>query len=112
VPGLQLNVEPPGYFNTFWMVNVVLDESYGLGTQELMQRFDEAGIDTRPFFHPLSLLPAFSETPEARTAKQRNRVAYSQSPRGLNLPCAMKLEEPDVDRVCATLRSILGGART
>ena len=30
VPGIQLNVRPVGAVNTFWMVTVVVDGSYGL----------------------------------------------------------------------------------
>ena len=52
-------------------------------------------------------LPAFSETPEAKAARERNRVSYELSPRGINLPSAMKLTESQVDRVCSVFRSIL-----
>lgn len=107
VKGLQLNAEPDGYLSTFWMTTIVLDRSYGLTTDQLMDAFGERDIDTRPFFHPLSALPAFSETPEAAAAKARNRVAYDVSPRGLNLPSAMRLTEEQVDRVCSVLTEIL-----
>lgn len=105
--GAQLNAEPEGYFSTFWMTTVVLDPDYGMTAQELMKAFDERNIDTRPFFHPLSALPAFSNTKEAVAAKARNEVAYALSPRGLNLPSAMRLTEDQVDRVCAVLRELL-----
>lgn len=108
VSGLRLNPEPPGYFNTYWMTTIVLDAKWGLGSQELMAAFAEKAIDTRPFFHPLSSLPAFSETAEATAAEKRNKVAYALSPRGLNLPSAMRITEPQVDRVCSVLRGIIG----
>jgi perosamine synthetase len=107
VPGLRLNTEPPGVFNTFWMASIVVDRRYGLTNRVLMAHFDEQGIDTRPFFHPLSGLPAFSERPEAAAARGRNTVAYDLSPRGLNLPSALVLTEGQVDRVCAVLKRIL-----
>jgi perosamine synthetase len=107
VPGLRLNAEPPDYFSTFWMTTVIVDSDYGLTNQGLMAAFSERSIDTRPFFHPLSALPAFDATPQAAQAKKRNAVAYDLSPRGLNLPSAMRLTETQVDRVCAGLREIL-----
>ena len=110
VPGLQLNAEPADIFHTFWMVSIVLGAEYGLTNRELMARFDAEAIDTRPFFHPLSGLPAFSETPQAKAAQARNRVAYDVSPRGMNLPSAMLLTEAQVDRVCSVLKSILQDA--
>jgi perosamine synthetase len=108
VPGLRLNAEPPDYFSTFWMTTVIVEADYGLTNQELMAAFAEHAIDTRPFFHPLSALPAFSDTPQAADATTRNTVAYALSPRGLNLPSAMRLTETQVDRVCSVLRKILG----
>lgn len=107
VPGLRLNAEPPGYFSTFWMTTVLFDADYGLTNQELMAAFGEQAIDTRPFFHPLSALPAFSDTKQAAEAKKRNKIAYDLSPRGLNLPSAMRLTEAQVDRVCSVLRELL-----
>lgn len=107
VPGLQLNVEPEGYFNTYWMTTIVIDAEYGLTSQDLMDAFTEHAIDVRPFFHPLSALPAYSSTPEAQSAANRNRVSYALSPRGVNLPSAMMLTEAQVDRVCSLLGEIL-----
>lgn len=109
IPGLQLNAEPPGHFSTFWMTTVVLDERHPLNTQQLMAAMSERAIDTRPFFHPLSSLPAFGGTPEAAAARSRNQTAYRLSPKGLNLPSAMTLTEVQVDRVCAALQEVLGG---
>ena len=107
VAGVQLNAQPADIANTFWMASLVVSADYGLTNRELMARFDAEAIDTRPFFHPLSGLPAFSDTPAAKTAQARNRVAYDISPRGLNLPSALLLTEAQVDRVCAVLKRIL-----
>lgn len=104
---VTLNVEPAGLHHTFWMVTAVLDRSCGLDNRRMMDYFDARGIDTRPFFPPLSSLPAFAAIPDAAPARIRNRVAYELSPRAINLPSALMLEESQVDRVCATLRELL-----
>jgi len=111
VPGLQLNAEPEGHFSTYWMTTVILDPDYGLTSGDLMTAFSEEAIDVRPFFHPLSALPAYSDAPEAKAAAARNTVAYMLSPRGVNLPSAMSLTEAQVDRVCTLLTQILERAR-
>ena len=85
------------------MVSIVVDPGYDMTNRTLMAVFDAQNIDTRPFFHPLSDLPAFSGTPESIKARSRNTVAYDLSPRGLNLPSAMTLTEPQVARVCEVL---------
>lgn len=107
VPGLQLNAEPDGWFSTYWMTTVILDSAHGLDTQQLMSEFEKRTIDVRPFFHPLSSLPAFGGSEEAAKAKARNKVAYDIAPRAINLPSAMRLTEAQVDRVCEVLKEIL-----
>jgi perosamine synthetase len=108
VPGLSLNPSVPGMHNTYWMVTVVVDPGYGLETRDLMAHLDDADIDSRPFFPPLSSLPAFDGYATAREARGRNPVAYDLAARSVNLPSALMLTEADVDRVCEALVSILG----
>jgi perosamine synthetase len=107
VPGLRLNYEAPGTRNTYWMVTIVTDAAYGLTHASMMDHFDKQGIETRPFFHPLSALPAFAAAPDAAAARARNSHAYDISPRALNLPSALMLEEAQVDRVCDAVRALL-----
>ncbi len=109
MPGIELNARRNNVDNTFWMVNIVVDSSYGLGTRDLMQRFDDELIDTRPFFPPLSALPALARFGDGAAAL--NPVAYDLASRSINLPSALILSENQVDRVCRTLVSILDHAR-
>lgn len=111
VPGVALNVEPEGVVNSYWMSTVVLDPSLGLDKQTLGQLLAERGVDSRPFFHPLSSLPAFEHSPEAAAARTRNHVAYRISPYGVNLPSALSLGHGDVAAVCAALLDIVSSAR-
>lgn len=107
VEDLRLNQESPGSRNSYWMVTVVVDERLGLTKDRLMTALSERGIDTRPFFHPLSSLPAYEGSPRAKEARERNTVSYRLSPYGINLPSALSLTEHDVAFVCESLRQIL-----
>ncbi|MCW5558085.1 MAG: DegT/DnrJ/EryC1/StrS family aminotransferase [Verrucomicrobiae bacterium] len=107
IPGLALNADPPGTRNTYWMVTVVWEASGRPRQREVQDLLDRLGIDTRPFFHPLSSLPAYQDWPEARAARDRNRVSYDLNDRALNLPSALNLTEAQVDRVCVELVRIL-----
>jgi perosamine synthetase len=107
VPGIELNAETPGSLNTYWMVTAVVDASYGLTTVDLMDALLADDIESRPFFHPLSALPAFAGAPDAIPAQTRNVVSYDISPRAINLPSALILTEAQVDRVCASFRATL-----
>jgi perosamine synthetase len=110
VPGVQLNHELAGSTNTYWMVTAVVDPSYGLSTRGLMDALDEFAVESRPFFHPLSSLPAFASAPDCARAAAHNTVSYDISARAVNLPSALMLTEAQVDRACQALRTVLDRA--
>lgn len=111
LPGVTLNAQPEGMINSYWMVTIVLDpalaQAKGLDKARLMALFKAQNIDTRPFFSPLSSIPAYADTEEGTKARARNVASYAIGPCGLNLPCGMSLTEAQAERVCATLADIL-----
>jgi len=111
IEGIALNYEAPGTKNTYWMVTVLLDEKFGLKKDKLMTLMSEKGIDCRPFFHPLSSIPAYQELEQAKKARRGNKNAYTISPYGLNLPSGMNMTEEKVGYVCEVLESILKNYR-
>jgi perosamine synthetase len=108
VEELTMNYELPQARNSYWMVTVVLDRHYGIESDELQQKLSEQQIDCRPFFHPLSSIPAYAHLPQAEEARARNRVSYEICPYGLNLPSGLNLTRDNVVYVCNTLKNILG----
>jgi len=103
VRGLTLNAEPAGTKNSYWMVTILIDDQQGRSKTDWMALLAKQGIDTRPFFHPLSSLPAYADNPHSRDAAERNPHSYHVSRCGINLPSGLMLTEADVDRVCTTL---------
>lgn len=107
VEGLTLNYEAPGTKNTYWMVTVILDETFGIGKEQLQVELSARGIDCRPFFYPLSALPAYADYPSAQRARELNRVSYKISPFAINLPSGLNMTEEKVCYVCESLKEIL-----
>lgn len=105
--GIQLNAEPEGTTNSYWMSTVVLDPELGTTTEQLAARLDAVGISTRPFFHQLSSLPAYAGALDSSRARDANATSRHLGCYGLNLPSALRLDEGDVDRVCAQLLAAL-----
>jgi perosamine synthetase len=103
VQGIALNAEPPLTRNSYWMVTAVVDASFGVTKEELGSMLGEGGIDSRPFFYPLSSLPAYAGSPHGAVAASRNSVAYDIASRGINLPSALNLTLDQVDYVCERL---------
>jgi perosamine synthetase len=102
-----LNPDISGLYNSYWMTTFVLDADIGLTKEELMPKLRAQAVDARPFFYPLSAIPAFRDTPEAITARGRNKNAYAVTPYGVNLPSALNLDGFHIEQVCNALRAIV-----
>jgi len=107
VCGITLNDEAVSVRNTYWMVTAIMDPSLGWNKESLIPVLKEAGFDSRPFFYPLSGLPAYAQTPQAVAARERNHIAYQLSPFGINLPSALTLDRETVCHVATRLRQVL-----
>ena len=107
----SLNPDVPGLFNSYWMTTLLLDASLGIKKETLVPRLRQQGIDVRPFFYPLSAIPAFRDTPQAATARKTNSVAYSVSPYAINLPSALSLDQDAISKVNVILRQEIGALR-
>ena len=105
--GITLNYEPKDTKNSYWMVCVVLDPKFGIKKEELFYKMNDLDISCRPFFFPLSAIPAYSNYPEAKKARKRNMISYRVSPYGINLPCGMNMNEEKIKYVCSSLVKIL-----
>jgi len=108
IQGIQLNAELTGVKNSYWMSSVVFDPSLQCPKEKILKAFGEAGIGCRPFFSPLSSLPAYEGTILARMAAERNKNAYAIGPYGINLPCSMRLTREEAGYVSEILRGVIG----
>lgn len=105
LPGIQLNTEKAWAHNNYWMTSIVLHEGGARRRDQVMQMLKQAGVDSRPFFAPLSSLPMY------QSCREQNPIAYQVSAQGINLPSGHNLTEPDVDYVCSVLRDSLSSQR-
>lgn len=110
VTGLILNQEPRNTINVYWMVSIVMEPGTGMLKDDLRSALSAHSIDTRPFFNPLSSIPAYFDTPEAIRAREENVYSYRISPHAINLPSALSLSEADVEVVCSALKSCFSAA--
>jgi perosamine synthetase len=107
VSGLTFNYEPPNTKNTYWMVTAIIDRKLGIHKHRLMDEMRIRGVDTRPFFHPLSNLPAYANLPSAKLARDRNQFSYQISEHGINLPSGMDITLEKVMYISQSLRSLI-----
>ena len=107
IDGIQLNYEDENTRSTFWIAIAIISKRYGLKKEGIVSKLKRYGIDGRPFFYPISSMPAYSGYCRGRDMKKINPVSYEISPSGICLPSASTITEPDVDYVCDCLKEIL-----
>ena len=107
IPGVVLNPELPNTKSNRWLAVAIFDRRYRIKKEKLVKIFQERGIDLRPFFYPLSMMPPFQKYVRGKRVKDENLVAYDISVRGICLPSSYRLTESDVRIVCDMLRKEL-----
>ncbi|HMB99447.1 MAG TPA: DegT/DnrJ/EryC1/StrS family aminotransferase, partial [Flavobacteriaceae bacterium] len=101
IPGFQFNHEPAHVFNGCWITALVTNNPNTLSTQYMLHKLGEKNIPVRPFFYPLSSLPAYNQKYKYMHS---NTNAYSIASRGINLPGAMNLTDEQLQYVCDEIK--------
>jgi perosamine synthetase len=106
IPDILLNPEPDGVTNGVWATALVFGKSHGMTRDVALTEIPKLGLPVRPFFYPLSSLPAYPGREEE--GRLSNPVAYDTSERGINLPCAMNLTDVGLDVYSEGIHRLLG----
>ena len=84
--------------HAYWMYTIILRESLMIDRDHVMRDLDEAGIETRPVFWPMHVLPPYRDM----AGEPFPRAEFCSS-RGISLPTHGQLTENDMDRVADAL---------
>ena len=104
VRGLRLPVEKRYARNVYWMYGIVVDPEFGMTRDQLSAALCERGIDTRTFFCPLNLQPAYLRRHAVREV--RCPLAEDLWERGLYLPSSCTLTDEQIATVCAAIQEL------
>ena len=102
-PGITLQEEQPWVKHAHWMFTIYLEGADAARRDAVMKALSERGIDTRPVFYPLHILPPYVKGHGGRPMPVCERLARS----GINLPTWAGMSDDDVDYVCTALTEIL-----
>ncbi len=103
---LYFNPEQIGVFNGVWNTALVFGKSLEMTRDRALAEFGKLGLPARPFFFPLSSLPAFPG--REQSGRHEHPVAYDVAERGINLPCALNITDEDLDAISQAVRKIVG----
>ncbi|MCA1905554.1 MAG: DegT/DnrJ/EryC1/StrS family aminotransferase [Desulfarculus sp.] len=102
LPWLRGGFRAPGR-SIDWLHPVFLAEKIlGLSRDQVLERLHAAGIDARPMFYPLHLLPPYRSLRRAGKLDRATDLGLS----GLMLPLYPDLREDQVDYICAQLKAL------
>jgi perosamine synthetase len=85
--------------SAFWMVCLEVDGFDEARRAEFMRKLRQRGIDSRPYFCPMSSMPMYRQEPLP--------VAARKARTGLNLPSFFDLTQKDVERIGAVVSESL-----
>ena len=100
LPEVRFSPEISWASSVYWLSSVVLEAAH-VDRDEVMRRMLAQGVETRPFFYPMHVLPPYQDQ------SQVYPVADYLASRGINLPSSALLTEAQVERVVETLKLAL-----
>jgi len=103
VPGLKLIREQPGCRSNYCYPGLLLEDSVGIGRDDVLARLKALNIHFRPAHPRMSRFPMFEQ-------RFPNPVAAKVEQRGMTMASAANLDEDDIDFVCKSLVDIVGGS--
>jgi perosamine synthetase len=104
IPGIGFQPVAPWAELSPWLFCITIDpEAFGMDRDALITELAKQRIDTRPFFIPMHRMPPYEQASRARGEALPVSDALSAS--GLNLPTFNGLEDAQIDRIAAAVRS-------
>ena len=105
-PGIELHPPMPWAKPSYWLYSILVNERCMLSRDELMKELEKRNIETRRFFYPLHIMPAFKRYAN----NEEYPVSIYLSQHGLNLPSGPKIDDEDVEYVAKTVRKLCRGS--
>ncbi len=99
IEGLTLPPAHAGLESVHWMFGVLVGDAFGCDRDTLRERLAAEGIETRTFFVPLHLQPAYLRERRGRRLPVAERLGRT----GLYLPSGPSVTEADVARVAEAI---------
>jgi perosamine synthetase len=103
VPGISWQGEQEWARHARWLFTVTLADDLAAGRDEVMSQLALRGVETRPVFYPMHVLPPYRESTAGETYPVADRLAR----RGMSLPTWAGLSPDDVGYVCDALLECL-----
>jgi perosamine synthetase len=96
---ITLHPERPWAKCVYWMYSILIADTFRMGRDKLIAKLQKNGIETRPFFYPIHVLPPYRRKNAAELP-----IAEALGQKGLCLPSSVGLKKKIGETICATIR--------
>lgn len=103
---LRLNTPIQCSSSNYWLITVTWSKKLNCKVEDVIRKLKVRGVESRPFFVPLSRQPAFVAT-SADYRVVESKYALDISSRSINLPSSLHLKKKDIGFVCEVFLEIL-----
>lgn len=93
---IKLHPEMPWAKGVYWMYSILIEDKFGISRDNLIKKLEEKGIDTRPFFYPVHVMPIYN-------GDDKFPVAEELSKKGINLPSGVNLKEDSIKKIISII---------
>jgi perosamine synthetase len=105
IEDLQFNMETDEVYNGVWATSLIFGKSHKITKLEAIDKLAKLDVPSRPFFYPLSSLPAYQHYKTGSLKKNPN--AYDISDHGITLACSYGLTKDQITKICEGIKKIL-----
>lgn len=99
VKGITIPIENENTKNCFWLYSILVEDNYGMARDEVMQKLKENGVQNRPFFQPVHLMPPYKNCKHGDMS-----VTNEIAKKGINLPSSVELSRDDIRNIFNLLK--------
>ncbi len=109
IPGIVTRKDLDGVFHNYaYFVITVEEEEYGLSRDKLFDKLAEYNVIARKYFYPLcSNFQCYRDYPSS--LKQQLPIANQIADKVLTLPLHGRMQDSDVEKICAIIKAIREG---
>lgn len=99
IKGITIPVEKENAKNCFWLYSILVEDNYGINRDEVIRKLKENGVQSRPFFQPVHLMPPYKNFKHG-DMNVTNEIAK----KGINLPSSVELSGDDIRNIFNLLK--------
>jgi perosamine synthetase len=101
--GIILPSEASWAKNSYWLYTAIIDKKFGISRNELLSKLLKNGVETRPVFYPLHIMPPYKKYIR-KNQNFENSIYVSEN--GISFPSSVTISETEINSIERIIHSI------